>query len=483
MSTGIQKQESFEIQHDQIKYSVVEDKLLIAGNEMKLFVPSLPEFSFDIQAAISDALELSAESFTLNRLSDIVGQVLDAEIVCDGRRVTALQMVLSKAPAGDEKTFVMKVHRGDVPLPTLQALINSRKAVGDIRNQIQNRSLISAEARNLIFEIQELFQAIKAKSDLLEQQAPKENLHDSKMYEIAVVEDMLNYLMTEMDPLCARIPVVVSKMNEQAVIEFEALMRKNVTSLVYGAPFVRRALDKPLGYAGDFEMMTQVYKNEPMGATYFDKCVHLYCIRAPSGYAVRNRREYLIRKMRAICQRTPVDKPIKVFALASGPASEISKFIETAPEFHGRPIEFTCIDQDLESLKYAQRQVRSTERTFNSGYSFKFIHQAIRNLIKNGCPENDYDLIYSAGMFDYLTDMSAKISGKKLSEYLKPGGQLVIGNFSDTTPIAPFMDYVVDWKLIYRNPETLLKLYGDLGTNTVIESEPEGINLFAVITK
>jgi extracellular factor (EF) 3-hydroxypalmitic acid methyl ester biosynthesis protein len=41
---------------------------------------------------------------------------------------------------------------------------------------------------------------------------------------------------------------------------------------------------------------------------------------------------------------------------------------------------------------------------------------------------------------------------------LKPGGRLLLGNLSESAESTWFMDYVLDWRLLYRTEPELLDL-------------------------
>ncbi len=66
-------------------------------------------------------------------------------------------------------------------------------------------------------------------------------------------------------------------------------------------------------------------------------------------------------------------------------------------------------------------------------------------------------LIYSAGLFDYFTEPVAQMAASKMLASVKPGGRVIIGNFSKDNPCVPFMELVLDWHLIYRSEEDLLE--------------------------
>ncbi len=66
------------------------------------------------------------------------------------------------------------------------------------------------------------------------------------------------------------------------------------------------------------------------------------------------------------------------------------------------------------------------------------------NFLSFHLEDKDFDLIYCAGLFDYLSDPVAKITTRKLYDALKPKGKLIIGNFSITYPHQFGMDLVLD---------------------------------------
>ena len=103
--------------------------------------------------------------------------------------------------------------------------------------------------------------------------------------------------------------------------------------------------------------------------------------------------------------------------------------------------------------------------------------------------EASFDLIYSAGLYDYLREGGAARLTRNLFDLLKPGGSLIIGNFSLRNPLHlrfP-MEYLYDWVLIHRDEKAMARLAGgipdaDMEEMTLLE-EPLGINYFLKIVK
>jgi SAM-dependent methyltransferase len=96
-----------------------------------------------------------------------------------------------------------------------------------------------------------------------------------------------------------------------------------------------------------------------------------------------------------------------------------------------------------------------------------------------------FDIIYSAGLTDYLDRRLFLAVVARCYEHLKPGGVLIIGNFDHSNPNRVFMDHILSWKLIYRSANELHQLFAEspFGNCVRIEAEEEGVNLFAIATK
>ena len=113
--------------------------------------------------------------------------------------------------------------------------------------------------------------------------------------------------------------------------------------------------------------------------------------------------------------------------------------------------------------------------------TLRCLNTTIKTVIADGL-HGSYDLIYSAGLFDYLNDRTARAAGARLVAALAPGGTAVIGNFGTANPSRPMLELILDWPLHHRSASDLRRLFGDLGTGMTIEQEATGINLFAAIS-
>ncbi|WP_413291365.1 class I SAM-dependent methyltransferase [Bdellovibrio sp. HCB337] len=342
---------------------------------------------------------------------------------------------------------------------------------------------LPVEYRQIVFQMRDWFHKLKESIDQLEREAPVDNAQEAQEYRMTLVENIGEYIGKVVPQVYSKVPPMLKNLSPEDTQLATEFIREQLGPYIYGAPFASRAYHKPRGYAGDYEMMNHLYRAELTGRTLFDQCVHKYFVDEPAGAAVKNRGYYLVEKITQLFREHNSRDSLKIVSVASGPAVEQQLFLQSGKEFYNRPAVFTCLDQDEESLKHAQRQLMSTERFVKSGFQFNFKNLAIRNVIAGGLPEKDYDLIYSAGLFDYLTEPVAQMAAQKMMASLKPGGKLIIGNFSTDNPCVPFMELCLDWNLIYRSKEDLERIFKGFGSKVYVEKEPLGVNLFVVIEK
>jgi hypothetical protein len=73
-----------------------------------------------------------------------------------------------------------------------------------------------------------------------------------------------------------------------------------------------------------------------------------------------------------------------------------------------------------------------------------------------------FDLIYAAGLYDYLDDVTGTQLLETLACIINPGGRLLIANFMPNLSSSGYMEAAMDWWLVYRTSEHLLSLAAKL---------------------
>ncbi len=242
---------------------------------------------------------------------------------------------------------------------------------------------------------------------------------------------------------------------------------RELLSLVYPCPIHSRAFEKPLGYAGDYKLMLLLMTDVLEGEGIFGRFLHFLTQNYTLGRAVRSREKTLLIAARQTV--TSLDRPIRIMSLACGPALELQRLIrEIGPIAH--PVELILVDQDEETMRYCNEELNRallSRPRDGEALSLNCLHLSILQVLspkdrkeREFVSSNlrDIDLIYSAGLYDYLPQpLTARLT-RRLYSMLAPGGRLFIGNLRDCADSSWMMEYVSAWILEYREPEQMLSL-------------------------
>jgi extracellular factor (EF) 3-hydroxypalmitic acid methyl ester biosynthesis protein len=229
-------------------------------------------------------------------------------------------------------------------------------------------------------------------------------------------------------------------------------------------------LTKPYGYAGDFEMIDRIYLGRVTSSPKHARWDHFFHAQsAPK--AVRNRKAFFQSLLASILEAR--HGTVRLLNLGSGPCRELAEFLERNPD---APLCVECVDQDPRAIAYA----RSILRPITHRSELRF-HEA--NVVRFRPPSN-YDLIWSAGLFDYLPDRLFILVLQRLLNHLSSESQIVIGNFRVGQPSQTYMELMGDWILQHRTEQRMVELAMAAGAPRgaiKVTAEEEGVNLFLVV--
>jgi 2-polyprenyl-3-methyl-5-hydroxy-6-metoxy-1,4-benzoquinol methylase len=126
----------------------------------------------------------------------------------------------------------------------------------------------------------------------------------------------------------------------------------------------------------------------------------------------------------------------------------------------------TALDQDRDSLACIEQDY--------GGYGVTTQAGTIGDLLRRTVRFADFDLVYAAGLYDYLDDELARALTRALFRMLRPSGRLLIANFTPATYDAAFMETFMDWQLVYRTPTGMRTLADSIAPAEVATLEQFG---------
>jgi extracellular factor (EF) 3-hydroxypalmitic acid methyl ester biosynthesis protein len=203
---------------------------------------------------------------------------------------------------------------------------------------------------------------------------------------------------------------------------------------------MQRALTKPRGYPGDYELLTAIYNRQPKSlglGGYLDR----YFLETTLGQAVparmRSAREFLLSEIAL--------RPGKVTILnvACGACRELTTGFEAVAD---REIELTLVDNDPLALEFVQNNVlRMTNARVN-------VERFNRN-----------DIIYSVGLCDYIPDDYLVPILKGWRESVAEGGVVYVAFKDMALYNTAEYQWLVDWYFFQRTADECFELFVKAG--------------------
>ena len=266
----------------------------------------------------------------------------------------------------------------------------------------------------------------------------------------AVFRDIMNF---EKDSIAAGSGDRIDKLKKLFVNRIRKIFIKGT--------YIGWSLSKPYGYAGDFKIIDDIYRNNP-DTEGFDRLFDNYYQMSSICVAVRNRKDDFKRAINDFISKRK-QEPIRVMSLACGSARDLKEILLSNPSSDlEKKVIFDCYDHDQRAIDYASELL----------VGYKNINFIRKNAFRIAATKSEefkqgikYDFIYSTGLFDYFTHKVSSKLVKNLKKLLNKDGILAISNVRDkySNPSVHFMEWVGDWNLVYRSDDEFKKVFLDGG--------------------
>lgn len=228
-------------------------------------------------------------------------------------------------------------------------------------------------------------------------------------------------------------------------------------------PFTRWSFEKPRGYSGDAQLLDFIYGHDsvadplaaasPLGTALYD-----YTREASSSVAVRERRDILTRYVDDIAQEKGSET--EILTIAAGHLREANRSQALASKGIKR---WVALDQDPLSIG-------SIARDF-AGTCVEAVDGSVKDLLARSHDLGQFDFVYAAGLYDYLTDKVAIKLTKRCLDMLKPGGTFLFANFAEDIAVDGYMESFMNWTLLLRSKADMWKIINASIAPSLAESE------------
>lgn len=297
------------------------------------------------------------------------------------------------------------------------------------------------------------------------------------------VTPLIAELFERFNQVCARVP-------EELRATHSHYAKRQLHPLVLCAPFMYRTFEKPLGFAGDYEMVNMMARDPYEGGSVFAKLLNTFFLDTPPVVAHRNRLDYMDKVLTEETSRAVRDRrKARVFNLGCGPAIEIQRFIANSEL--SQHADFTLLDFNDETVAYTEQKLRDAKSRHQRGTNVQVIKKSVVQLLKESSKPvsklgaGSFDIVYCAGLFDYLPKPVCEKLMNVFYDLAAPGGVVLATNVDISNPSRNWMEFVVDWHLEYRSGKDMAALRPSRAPadGCRVESDDSGVNIFVKVRK
>ena len=360
-----------------------------------------------------------------------------------------------------------------------QSFLEDWEAERDLRRSFQ---LNVSNTRNLLEELSRWLQA----AEVINTGEDEADAAGAKGLEREFLEEVHEPLAPKLDELFEEFEEEASQIPRDQMMRHKAFAQRELHPLILCAPFVHRTFSKPLGYAGDYEMLNMILRDPLDGNSAYAKIVNTLLLRKAPAEAYKNRIGMLHSRLRREVGRVKGEgRTPRMMNVACGPVNEIQRFVRE--DELAEHCAFHLLDFNGETLQFARTNLdaacRDTGRHIETTYDHKSIHELLQEARgKRDSFAPSFDMVYCAGLFDYLSDRICNRLLRLFYSWLNPGGLVIATNVKHSRPILGFMEMLLEWHLIYRDESDMLSLTPTTGEQWV-DADDTDINMFLQIRK
>ncbi|CDG83321.1 class I SAM-dependent methyltransferase [Janthinobacterium agaricidamnosum] len=310
-----------------------------------------------------------------------------------------------------------------------------------------------------------------------------------------VFDELATPLMRRTQDYLRKLEYEAAQVDQEHAPAHRAFAQAALHPLIMRAPFVFRTFTKPLGYAGDYQMVNQLMDDPRQGPSTYFQIVNAVFLQAAVAIAHRNRIDILVDFLKQCAdQARAAGRTFRILNVACGPAIEIQRFMQTYPD--PGALSFELLDFSAETLDWTRDRLASIMESNGKPVQIDYVQDSVHNLLKrrNGAlPEQaqnqaqdqnqdqagSYDAVYCAGLFDYLSD---KVCARLMTHFasrVRPGGRLFVTNVHSVNPSRFGMEHLLEWHLIYRDEAGIEALLPEQARQRKVYVDATGVNLFA----
>ena len=469
---------------------------MTTSGDRESFIACQTSQGFDVRGTMLrvDRFKATFEIYSpqLNfQMSEVLG---DFRIVIQGRQVYCGRAVIcGLVPTGTLTVCEVTLDESGLDrtlLSTDKVAAELGRGFDDFLNQWQKNYKVLSEYKVVIADMQTFLMDLRLWLGQVELEIRSSPAGERQDLEKEALQKLGPSIVPAFDAMHERLEAISDGIEEGLRPVHQHFAKRQLHPLVLCSPFAYRTHQKPLGYAGDYEMVNMILRDPHEGGSLFAKIMNLWFLSQWPARAHRNRIQQLKETIfREITRRSRAGLPARILNLGCGPAREVAELLQECPLID--QAQFTLLDFNEETVQYTSGLLHDVRRRFGRNAPIQVLKKSVAQLMKDAArpgaaaPEKQFDMIYCAGLFDYLSDRTCRQLMAVFHQWVAPGGLILTTNVDACRPFRNMLEFVLDWNLIYRNEHHAAALVPAevLPEHRFIKRDETGVNLFIEVRK
>jgi len=267
-----------------------------------------------------------------------------------------------------------------------------------------------------------------------------------EMLQFGLVENGMDLLVPKLHDLYAS-----TSTSEWTELVNQVLLAHPLKNLLMQDPLTTRSFRQPRGYAGDAALLDMVYyfgSHDKKEISELGRKLFRYTTHTPLSLTLCKRMRLLTDYIDKSAEE--MDSP-RVLSVASGHCREATR---SQALQNNRVSRFVALDHDAKSLRKMNE--------LHSHLNLEAVPLSVSDIVKGKSDIGEFDLIYSAGLYDYLSKRFAQKLTSRLYSMLAPGGKLVLCNIATNYYEVGYLESYMNWQMIGRDKSDVLEFAADL---------------------
>jgi extracellular factor (EF) 3-hydroxypalmitic acid methyl ester biosynthesis protein len=344
--------------------------------------------------------------------------------------------------------------------------------------------VLSGDIIKLTQELKSSLEHIKNEFNAFDKNNP------AKDTQIEFLESRKKEIFKQLDFCLSKIWEIVEHFDKSTYKLHQEYCQRIMSPLIEeGIEINKHLYKKPFGYPGDYVMMNYIYNyydKNYLGDTSYQRLLNNYACNISISRSNIIRKDFIKENILEVIKET--DKPT-ITSIGSGPARELIELLKENKI--KKNIKFVCLDFESKALDYVKKEIDTIDEECKKNLSIEYVHKDIidfiADILENKGSDKHFDLIYVAGVFDYLSNRICSKLTKKLYGLLNKDAMLIVCNISSKDfKHRAYYEFLGNWVMIHKSQEEMLTWVQSLDNvkEAKFEQPSENVNyLFLSIKK